>query len=344
MLIRLIRLLFFPLSVLYGLVIDIRNYQFNKGLKSQISMEPTIISVGNLSTGGTGKTPMVEYLIRFLKDKSNLATLSRGYGRKTRGYRLVNDQDTFESVGDEPLQYYKKFGEDIHVVVCEERVLGVSSLMLDYPDKEVFLLDDAYQHRFLQRDLNILLTSFEAPFFNDCMLPTGNLREHRKEAKRADAIVVTKCPTDLNDKIKDNYISKINLYNKTAPVFFSSIKYGDIISVFDCKKIDKEAVLISGIANPTPLVNHFNDQLRIQRHFTFPDHYQFRAHDLDHVERFMDSQNLTSIVTTEKDMVRLLPHRDHSIFKTFSLFYVPIEVEIDNTEAFNEMVLKTLKG
>lgn len=309
-----------------------------------ISMEPTIISVGNLSTGGTGKTPMVEYLVRLLKDDHRIATLSRGYGRKTRGFRLANDTDTSESIGDEPVQYYRKYGDEIKVVVSEERVLGVSSLLLEHPETELFLLDDAYQHRFLERDLNIMLTAYDKLFFRDWVLPTGDLREPRKEAKRADLIVVTKCPPNLSEKDKAGIENSIDQYNKTATVFFSSVTYASPNRVLGDAVLEKKILLLTGIANPQPLVEHLNKDYEIKKHFTFPDHYHFRDKDLDELKTFVEKNNLTSILTTEKDMVRLLSRKDHLLFQKCSLFYVPIVSVIDNSKAFDEKVLKALKG
>ncbi len=343
MVIRLIRLLFFPLSILYGFIIDLRNYQFNKGLKSMVAMEPTIISVGNLSTGGTGKTPIIEYLVRLLQENHRTAVLSRGYGRKTRGFRLANGNDTAKSIGDEPLQYYRKYGEQIKVVVSEERVLGVSSLLLDHPETELFLLDDAYQHRFLKRDLNILLTSFDQPFYQDWLLPTGNLREPRREAKRADVVIVTKCPEGLTEEQKAEYENGVDNYNSNVTVFFSQINYANPIGRPKGEEPAEDILLITGIANPSPLVSHLEQDFQIKKHFSFPDHYQFRNRDLDEVENFARENGLKSILTTEKDMVRLLSQEEHSIFKNCSLFYVPIVVEIDKSEAFDELVFKTLK-
>ncbi len=344
MIIKLIRLLFFPVSILYGLIISLRNYQFDNGLKSSLEMEPAIIAVGNLSTGGTGKTPMIEYLIRLLKTDYDVATISRGYGRKTKGYRLVDDSDTATTVGDEPLQYHKKFGKDVHVVVSEQRVLGVSSLMLEYPEKNVFLLDDAYQHRFLKRDLNILLTSFNELFFNDWLLPTGNLREPRSEAKRADAIIITKCPRVLTDDEKSHIETRVDKYNKSAPIFYSSVNYGEPEACINNKPLADQAILISGIVDPIPLQAHLEQSFQINKHFRYPDHYQFRNRDLDSIEKHAVENDIQILFTTEKDMVRLLPMKGHSIFKKCTLYYIPIEVSIDKSEAFNELVIKSLKG
>ena len=200
---KFIRTIFFPFSILYAWFMSVRNKQFNTGQRTQTQFDRVVISVGNLSMGGTGKTPMIELLIRMLKNEYQVATISRGYGRKTRGFRRANTDDTASTIGDEPFQFFKKFGNEIAVSVCEERILAIPSLLLDDDSLEVFLLDDAFQHRQAGRDLDIMLTDYNHPFYKDYVLPTGNLREPRKGAGRADMIVVTKCPADLKSAEKE---------------------------------------------------------------------------------------------------------------------------------------------
>ena len=202
---KLLRWLFFPVSILYGLAMRFRNHLYDIGKKPQVEFDRVVISVGNLSMGGTGKTPMVEYLIRLLKADYKLATLSRGYRRKTRGYRMANAEDNAITIGDEPFQYYRKFGNEISVCVGEERVIAIPSAIMENEDIELFLLDDAYQHRKVARDFNILLSDYNQPFYTDYILPTGDLREPRKGAKRADCVIVTKCPDALKRARKNRY-------------------------------------------------------------------------------------------------------------------------------------------
>ena len=221
-----LRWLLFPLSALYGWMMRVRNRQFDSGSRAVVEFIPTIISVGNLSMGGTGKTPMIEYLIRLLKDRVKLATISRGYGRKTKGFIMASEKETARTIGDEPLQFYRKFKDEVFVTVCEERILAVPEVLSEHEEVSLFLLDDAYQHRKIGRDLNILLTTFEEPFFRDHVVPLGRLREERAGASRADLIVVTKCPEGIGDTEKQWFTREVKNYAGDKPVFFSRVSYG----------------------------------------------------------------------------------------------------------------------
>ena len=211
--------LLFPFSLLYSSIMHFRNYQFDNGTRKTTNFDRVVISVGNLSMGGTGKTPFIEYLIKLLKANHNIATVSRGYGRKTNGFRIANDKDDTKSIGDEPLQLFKKYKRDIIVSVGEERILAIPSVLLEFPETDVFLLDDAFQHRKVGRDFNILLSDYHKPFYEDHVLPMGRLREGRPGANRADCILVTKCP-ELNDSEKLEIKNQISVYAPKAPVFF----------------------------------------------------------------------------------------------------------------------------
>ena len=221
-----LRLLLFPFALVYGLVVAMRNGMYRiKWFRSTKFSVPTI-NVGNLSMGGTGKTPHVEYLIRLLKETNNVVTLSRGFGRKTQDFRLANDEDSAQTIGDEPFQYYNKFKGKVNVAVDAKRVLGVVDIMRNLPETDVILLDDAFQHRSITPGLNILLTTYDTPFSSDFVLPMGNLREFRTGKNRADIVVVTKCPTLELDSEK--WKSKLGLRNN-VPLYFSKINYGEII-------------------------------------------------------------------------------------------------------------------
>ena len=235
---------------------SVRNKQFNTGQRTQTQFDRVVISVGNLSMGGTGKTPMIELLIRMLKNEYQVATISRGYGRKTRGFRRANTDDTASTIGDEPFQFFKKFGNEIAVSVCEERILAIPSLLLDDDSLEVFLLDDAFQHRQAGRDLDIMLTDYNHPFYKDYVLPTGNLREPRKGAGRADMIVVTKCPADLKSAEKEEVVQSIRAYNAKADIFFSHIGYLPVVSVFEPSKPMQEIALLTGVAKAQPIADY----------------------------------------------------------------------------------------
>lgn len=339
---KFIRALFFPFSILYGWLMLVRNRQFDNGQRRQTSFDRVVISVGNLSTGGTGKTPMIEFLVNKLKDQYKLATISRGYGRRTKGFRLASDADNAKSIGDEPLQFYRKFGQDVLVSVCEERILAIPSILMEKDDVEVFLLDDAYQHRKVARDYNIMLSDYHHPFYKDFVLPTGNLREPRRGAQRADAIVITKCP-DLSEQEKRKVIAAVKAYNDSAPIYFSQIAYKKIAPVFGVYKIPQEIALLTGVAKAQPIADHLSNSYRVLKHLEYADHYNFRSGDLDEIEKALKKIETKALVTTEKDMVRLLPFKSHSLFKAVDLFYLPIEFKIDREDDFLSGLMKVIE-
>ena len=244
-----------PFSILYGLITDIRNHLYDKGFWKETGFLIPIINVGNLTVGGTGKTPLVEYLIRLLKDKYTLATLSRGYGRKTKGFIIANSSATAQTIGDEPYQFYQKFKNEIDVVVDENRVEAVYAITEQMTDIEVVILDDAFQHRPIRPSLNILLMDYSRPIYDDYTFPSGRLRERRHGAKRADMMIVTKCPSGISLEKQSEIEQKLQPYlNKNIPIFFTKIIYGKPLNCRPEKEnIDlQKVVLLSGIANPKP--------------------------------------------------------------------------------------------
>ena len=304
---KFLRFLLFPFSIIYDVVTTIRNFFFNVGIFKQTSFKTPIIVVGNLSVGGTGKTPQIEYLIRSLKDNFKTAVLSRGYKRKTKGFVLLNNTHSSEDVGDEPLQYFKKFN-NIDVVVDANRVAGITKLMSD-KSPEIILLDDAYQHRKVKGSFYILLTKYDDLFTDDFLLPTGNLRESRRGAKRADVILVTKCPNSLSKNSRGKIEKKLKKYNKK--VFFTSISYDEKTSGNHTVLVDDlknyEVLLITGIANPTPLLSFLKEKKVNFEHLNFPDHHHFSDKEIETIEKKYDSLKSSKkmILTTEKDYVRL---------------------------------------
>ncbi len=340
---KFIRAVFFPFSVLYGWLMQARNKQFDNGQRSQTEFDRVVISVGNLSVGGTGKTPMIEFLIKYLKNRVRLATISRGFGRRTKGFRIVTDEDSAATIGDEPLQFHRKFGQEVKVSVCEERILAIPSLLMENEEIEVFLLDDAFQHRKAGRDFDIMLSDYSHPFYKDYVLPTGNLREPRSGAGRADAVIITKCPPSISDQTKKEITAEIRKYNDHAPVYFSTIKYLPVKPVFEEVEVPKQVVLLTGIAKPQPVVDYLGQEFEIQKHIEYADHYNFREKDITNIVKEIKSLGLKSLITTEKDMVRLLPFKSHSIFKEIDLFYLPIEFELDRKDAFESQVMKVIE-
>ena len=326
---KFIRILLFPIVPIYFLVTWLRNRLYDAGIKASKSYEFPVICVGNLSTGGTGKTPMIEYLIRLLKEKKELATLSRGYKRKTRGFVLADKTATADTIGDEPFQFFKKF-EAIQVAVDGNRKNGIEQLMTSNIKPEVILLDDAYQHRKVKAGFTVLLTAYNNLYYNDIVLPTGNLREPRSGSKRADVILVTKCPNTISDTEKQKITRKLKL-RSNQNAFFSHIDYAkEVVSYKTKLKLDAlpEFTLVTGIANAKPLVYFLANKGLKFDHLEYSDHYNFRASDIE----ILVSKSL--IITTEKDYVRLSENENLKD----KLFYLPIQIEINQPEAFNTLI------
>ena len=323
---KLLRIISFPFIPIYYLVTWLRNKCYDIGVFKSKSYDLPVICVGNLSVGGTGKTPMVEYLIKLLKNDSKLATLSRGYKRKTKGFVLADEKATDETIGDEPMQFHNKF-DDITVAVDADRQNGISYLIQS--GVNTIILDDAFQHRRVRAGLNILLTTYSNPYFNDFVLPSGNLREPKSGAKRADIIVITKCPETLDDSEKERIIQKIKPANH-QDVFFSTIGYGVI--PLEVKK--KNAfTLVTGIANPIPLVEYLKNQNLNFDHLQFKDHHVFTDSEIENL------RNKKLILTTEKDYMRLKGRLDSN-----RLFFLPIEIMIDKIDKFNKIVNEFVKN
>jgi tetraacyldisaccharide 4'-kinase len=325
---KLLRILLFPIVPIYFLVTWLRNKAYDKGIFSSKSYEFPLICVGNLSAGGTGKSPMVGYLIHLLKQDYSVATLSRGYGRATKGFVLAETKTSYKDVGDESFQYFENFGSDITVAVCEDRQNGIKQLRDLKSKPEVIVLDDAFQHRKVKAGLNILLTTYSNLFTDDFVLPTGNLREPKSGYKRAQIIVVTKCPVDLSLDEKNIITSKINPLKKQR-VFFSYISYAKTVkSKFSEKKLSdlKPFILVTGIANATPLVNYLKSEALEFNHLEFKDHYNFNENDIAKM-----NTSAEVILTTEKDYMRL---KEYEVLKD-KLFYLPISVFIDAEDEFN---------
>lgn len=327
---KFIRIILFPFVPIYFLVTWFRNLAYDKGWFKSMSYDFPVICVGNLSAGGTGKTPMVEYLIRLLKDETKLAALSRGYGRKTKGFLLAEDNITAIELGDEPFQFYHKFKGEIIVAVDEDRQHGIAALRTLKSKPEVVILDDAFQHRKVKAGYNILLTTYANLYVDDFVLPTGNLREPKKGAKRANIIVVTKCPELLSQEEKEAIVLKLKpkVYQH---VFFSHISYNDSV-LNETQKVRLNALksftLVTGIANAKPLVNYLKSQQLDFNHIEFKDHHNFTVEDVKKLSK------LDRIVTTEKDYMRL---KNEDVLND-KLYFLPIITVIDNSEKFDALV------
>lgn len=303
------RLLLLPFALLYGFLVKVRNWLYDKDIKKSVSFGLPLICVGNLSIGGTGKSPMVEYLVLHLRSRFRVATLSRGYKRKTKGYALASENTTAIDVGDEPMQFYRKF-PDVPVAVGEQRIIAIPQLLHDRPDTQVIILDDAFQHRVIKAGFNILLTDWENLFTRDFFLPTGDLRDSRSSYKRADVIVVTKCPADLPEEHKEEVIREIEPLAHQQ-VFFTSISYGTIYHIvrntYGNIDEDTEVLLVTGIANPKPLKKYLEEQIETYHLMQYNDHHIFSIDDWrDIKKRFEGIESEKKILlTTEKDAMRL---------------------------------------
>lgn len=334
---NLLRKILFPFAILYGFITSIRNILFDKGILKFTSFDLPVIAVGNLSVGGTGKTPQIEYLIRLLSNKYKVATLSRGYKRKSEGFVLANENSNAEILGDEPFQFYQKF-PFVMVAVDANRTNGIKQLLLEQITPEIILLDDAYQHRKVKAGFYILLTSYGDLYADDFMLPTGNLRESRSGANRANIVVVTKCPKMLSENEQAEIRLKLKL-NCSQQIFFTFIDYDEVIYSKE-EKIAVEEIksepklLLAGIAKPKPFFDYLkneNDEC-----LTFPDHHHFSDADLDAIQ---NKANGKKIITTEKDYVRL---KDSKLVS--QLYYLPIKSSfINHQQNFDATILEYVK-
>ncbi|MCE7042394.1 tetraacyldisaccharide 4'-kinase [Dyadobacter sp. CY312] len=334
-----IKVILTPLSWIYGSVTGIRNLFYDQQIFHTEKPKQFTISIGNLTVGGTGKTPMTEYLVRLLSPVYKTAILSRGYGRKTRGFRLASHTSTAADIGDEPKQYFEKFGEQVFVAVCEKRVEGASQLSIVHPEIKLILLDDAFQHRAIGQDLKLLLNDYNRPFYQDMPFPAGRLRETRNGAKRADVVIVTKCPENISEVEKTKIASNIRRYSKLdVPVFFSFIRYAAPLGYSGMPVRLKNVKLVAGIANPETFVAHLREQTNVMEEIIFPDHHNYSPGDLEGLIKYL--KNDTFVVTTEKDMVKLKPLVEEAGL-TAQFAYVPIVVDF-KTDAtrFNEWILQ----
>lgn len=337
-----IRMLLFPFSFLYFAVIWCRNLLYDKNILKSASFNLPVICVGNLSTGGTGKSPMVEYLVRRLKDDVRVATLSRGYKRKTKGYAMADDNSTALEIGDEPMLFHLKF-PDVAVTVGEERLEAIPQLLHDRPDTGVIILDDAFQHRAVRAGYNILLVDYNNLFTRDWYLPTGDLRDEKKSYKRADIIVVTKCPPGMKSKARETIVAELNVLPHQS-IFFASIKYGSPYHIYSRQEFQitetVEVLLVTGIANPGPLKKYLQDKTQTYYELNFSDHQIFTIDDLKEIiNKFENIQSSSKIIlTTEKDAVRLTKFAN--VLEDLPLYVIPIEHEFlfNGGRHFNDRV------
>ena len=337
-----IKFLLYPLSFLYGFYTYFRNFLFDVGIIHSIEYKIPTIGIGNLSTGGTGKSIIVDYLIEKFKRKKNIATLSRGYNRDTKGFIQASKKSSAYQIGDEPFQFFKKHPE-ISVVVCENRRKGMDIILKNLPKTELCIWDDIFQHRFVKPGLMILTTTFQYPFYKDKILPVGNLRENKDSFKRADLIVVTKCPIELSESEKRAFLDSLNPTEKQK-VFFSSLRYIQTIKS-DKDQIDlsilrdNQFILVTGIADSSYLVDFLTNMGLNFNHLKYSDHYNFKKSSIEKIRGLSFNKY---ILTTEKDYGRLRPK-----ITDRDLYYIEVSIKFSNStneysfdEALEEYLMK----
>ena len=321
---------------------------FDSGILKQERFNVPVVVVGNIAVGGTGKTPHTEYIVDYLKRNYNIAVLSRGYKRNTKGFILASNNSTALEIGDEPYQMLKKFGNCIKLAVCENRRYGINELLKIYPEINLVVLDDAFQHRYVKPSVAIVLMEYNKPVYNDRLLPLGSLRESHHALNRADMVIVTKCPDDIKPMdfriIKNN----LNLF-PSQKLFFSTYQYGDLVSVFPensmyipyLEWLNKEdsILAVTGIANPKPFVKYLRSFAPVVKVMHFPDHHKFTRSDMKRIgEKYkLLPGRRKIIITTEKDAVRF---REVKLFPENikpNVFYLPVKVSFI---PYNDMVFE----
>jgi tetraacyldisaccharide 4'-kinase len=345
-------ILLYPFSLVYGLITGIKNFLYNTNILPSEEFPLPIICVGNITVGGTGKTPHTEYITGLLRENFKVATLSRGYKRKTRDFSVADPTSLVNEIGDEPLQIFKKF-PDVFVCVDRNRVHGVYKILVERPDTEVIILDDAFQHRKITPGFSILLTDFERLIFRDHLMPYGSLRESRSNMRRADIILITKSPEDISAMQRRLIVKEVEKY-PYQNLYFTSVTYKSPVPVFDKNVHDQESqgiiptpdagiVLITGIANPRPFVEYLRKDFKEIIHLPFPDHYQFRDKDIQKISQAYDDLKspVKYLITTEKDAVRLREITTFAEPIKLAFYYIPVGIHFlnDDKDEFDNLIV-----
>jgi len=332
-----LRLLLLPFSLIYGCITGLRNFLYNRSILKSFFIPKKSICVGNLAVGGTGKTPHVAFLVDFLKNEYQISILSRGYGRKTKGYIEATNNSLSSEIGDEPKLYKLRYKNDVNVTVCEKREVGIKEIQKKHPHNDLIILDDAFQHRAVKAEMNLLLTDFSKLYTSDFMLPSGTLREWSIGAKRAQLVIVTKSPENLSEIDKKRIVKKLKRTAKNT--YFSSIEYGAIISFNDLKLRAKKYLLVTGIANPHPLLKHLRNLYDVEL-LQFPDHYTFTKKDIEDIHQKFDTfvEADKVIITTEKDYMRLSELINKTKINDYPWFYQSISIKMDRDQEFKALI------
>lgn len=344
-----VRVLLYPLALIYGAVVWMRNRLYDSGFYSSIEFDVPVISVGNLSVGGTGKTPHIEYLVRLLQYQFRVATMSRGYKRRTQGFLLADADTNALRIGDEPMQYHMKF-PDLTVSVVEDRMTGIPKLLQQRPSVEVVLLDDAFQHRSVKPGVNILVTDYAKPFYKDRILPTGTLRESKRAYKRGDVIIVSKCPADMQEQEAKSIEQQIQPLAHQS-VFFTKIFYESAYNLYTRDKVSlsgKNVILVCGIAKPQPLISYIEKQANDVHVLSYADHHYFLSKDVEEIKSTYNNWDVADklILTTEKDATRLHLHADKLKEWGVTIAVLPIQVAFlfNKGSEFDKLILSYTEG
>src|SRR5690242_12660589 len=337
-----------PISLIYGRVVATRNLLYDKKIFRSAKFDFPVICVGNLAVGGTGKSPMVEYLVSLLKNRYVTATLSRGYKRKTKGFLIADEKTRASDIGDEPMQFHQKF-PDVTVAVAEERVIGIPQLLLAKPETQVIILDDAFQHRAIDAGLNLLLTGYNNLYPDDKLLPAGCLRDTKKSAQRADIIIITKCISNLTEEEKKAIIQKINP-SKKQQIFFTKITYQVPYHLFTHQKLTEELrdniLLICGIANPKNIQAELSSRSKSVKTIRFKDHHVYNLADIKKIKENFTAINSADkiIITTEKDAGRLSAFENE--LKDLPVFVLPMwhQFLFGEEKKFNELIFNFVES
>jgi tetraacyldisaccharide 4'-kinase len=342
--------LLYPFALLYEFITGLRNKFFDLGWLKSVKSPISTIIVGNLSVGGTGKTPMVEWIIRLLKDENNLSILSRGYRRKSNGFLQASPTTLPAQLGDEPFQIFRKFGNEVKIFVGEDRVEALKKIANNSPETQLVILDDAMQHRYHSPDFTILLTTFQKPFFTDFLLPMGRLRESRRGAKRADVIVVTKCPAEISNEIKHDFQAKMSPYLRSdSSVIFASIEYAIPYPLEANLVFSPRIILLSGLADDQQLVGYVSSNYEVLSILKYPDHHEYDLPDFETIKKvFLSFEHLNPVIlTTEKDAVKVKSNAPKDFLKEIPIFVLPIAVKLspeDRTILIDQIYQKVLKN
>ncbi len=346
-----LKYLLYPFSLLYNGITRLRNLLYDRDIFSSISFDIPIISIGNLSTGGTGKTPMVEFLVESFYNSYRMAILSRGYRRKSKGFIIASPQSSATSIGDEPYQFYLKYPR-VTVSVCEDRVIAVPQLLQQRPDTQVILLDDAFQHRAISPGMSLLLTRYDRPFTRDHILPMGSLREAKNGMSRADIIIITKCPEKMSSEEEKKWIDEINPL-ENQKVYFTTLKYGSAYALSDTSKTleisDQNILLVTGLASNKSILEYLRSKAHSVHTLSYSDHQNYNMQKIEEIiETYEAIKEPKAIITTEKDAVKLMDNKDS--LNNLPLYILPVKThflfdkETTFTKQINTYIQNNLHG